>query len=69
MKIEQTYSQKDLVNRCYGCRFLQFNDNEWFYGHCLNESSKVKDKERNILSKACVCKRFVGIFTPVSCNK
>ena len=56
MKIEQTYSNKDLVGHCYGCRYLSGSD--WFYGFCINKSSRVKDRQRNALSKACIHKEI-----------
>jgi hypothetical protein len=54
MKTEITYSNKDLAGRCFGCRFLSGSD--WFYGFCVNQSNRVRDRQRNGLSKACVHK-------------
>ena len=60
MKIEQTYSNKDLVGRCYGCRYLRYlSGSDWFYGFCINRSNRVKDRHRNALSKACVHKENI----------
>lgn len=57
MKTERTYSTKDLVGRCFGCRYLSGSD--WFYGFCINKSNRVKDRQRNALSKACVHKEII----------
>jgi hypothetical protein len=54
--IEITYSESTLRNRCSGCKFLKLEGDEWFYGWCISDKSKVTDKQRNILSKKCVQK-------------
>ncbi len=57
MKTEVTLSKKDLTKRCYGCRYLSQSD--WFYGYCLNRQSRIKDRQRNALSRACVHKEIL----------
>ena len=57
MKMEITYSKKNLAGRCHGCRY--FSGSDWFYGFCINRLSRVKDKQRNALSKACVHKENI----------
>jgi hypothetical protein len=57
MKTEITYSNKDLAGRCLGCRYLSGSD--WFYGFCINKSNRVRDRQRNGLSKACVHKEII----------
>lgn len=54
IKLEVTYSQKSLSKRCYGCVYLSGGD--WFGGLCTNPFTRVKDKQRNALDKACVHK-------------
>jgi hypothetical protein len=57
MIIEYTYSPNDLKKKCYGCSWLEFQDpDEWYYGRCKCPHNKIKFRERQINSKACVWK-------------
>lgn len=56
MIIEYTYSPSDLKKKCYGCKWLKIEDDDWFYGKCECPHNKIKFRNRQITDKACVWK-------------
>ncbi len=60
MIIEYTYSEHDLMKRCYGCIWLEMS-NDIGYGDCKCPHNKVKNRYRSVLDKACTYKSYKPI--------
>ena len=42
--------------KCGSCKFFIPNDGDWFFGKCVSETTKVKDKDRFYTSRMCTSK-------------
>lgn len=54
IEINMHYSQKDIAKRCWGCKYLNLYDE--FNGKCECKDNRIKIRDREITSKACICK-------------
>ncbi|MFA5154639.1 MAG: hypothetical protein WC554_18990 [Clostridia bacterium] len=52
--IQITTSDK---NKCGSCKFFIPQEGDWFFGKCVSNETKVKDKDRFYTSKKCASKR------------
>lgn len=51
MIIEYKYTEHDLRNRCYKCKWLKM-EHEWS-GYCECPHNKVKERHRSITTRKC----------------
>lgn len=57
MIIEYSYSEYDLIKKCYNCDHLKL-DSSRLYGNCMCDKNKIKNRFRCVTDKACSFKRF-----------
>lgn len=56
MIVEYTYSEYDLRKKCYGCAWLKMRENDNWFGYCECLHNKVKNRDREVTDRACICK-------------
>lgn len=52
MIVEYIYSEKEMKRKCYGCKWLELDENK-YYGQCKCPYNKVKERTRFITDKRC----------------
>lgn len=52
MIIEYIYSPHDLKKKCYSCKWLSIAENQ-LIGDCTCPYNKIKNRQRDIMQKAC----------------